>query len=128
MTEDDGIMSKCHSAMLCEQIAKGEVNPFWTLEAAQEHCGMLWSWYWKQGGGGGKIQNGGREIIGKTGDFDYELNVIEQYLQKVLNLVAAIAYDVYLASDGNEAAQIRVQAQMEEAAQINQARWDMYHE
>lgn len=114
---------KPHSAMLCEVIAEGESNPFWTLEAIQEHCNMLWSW-WNKFGDISPIENGRRIIYGKTGDFDFELYVIERYVQEVFNSIAAIMPDLYAASKGDQQALERLKPILLQLANAHQAHFD----
>ena len=88
---------------------------------------MLWTWYGEHGYTVPPIENGQRKPLGKTGDFDHELIVIEGYTQKVLNMVAALAHDLYLASDGNMAALERIRPYLLAQAEENQQRWESFH-
>lgn len=72
------------------------IDTFYTLEALQEHCNMLWGWYEKQGYEWGlEIKDGQRIIEGGVGDFDHELHVIERYAQEILNNLAKLFPEEY---------------------------------
>lgn len=84
-----------YNAKICVEVAEGNESPFSTLEAAHEHCGMLWGWYRKQGYSLPELKNGQKVIVGSVGDFDHELHVIETYIQKANSVISALLPDLY---------------------------------
>lgn len=116
-----------HNAKLCQSIADGENNPFWTIEAVQEHINMLWSWYRKQGYEVPPIENGKRQVIGSTGDFDHELVVIGGYVQNILDMLSALMPDLYKASDGDTEALSRLEPFLKDMRDRHESRWQQIH-
>lgn len=117
-------MSESPSAKTCQQVANGEKNPFWTLEAAQEHLGMLWYWYHKEGYEIPEDENGKRIDNKEVGDFSHEMLVVERYLKDVFNTMAAIQPLLYAASDGDNTALLMIKDHLIALSEKHQEDWD----
>ena len=119
-------MSKSPNAEICQQVMGGTENPFWALEAAQEHCNSMWHWWMSLGHEASSV-DGRRIITGSVGDFDFELHTIEQYLTEVFNQLAAIEPDLYAASEGDTIALQRLCGRLSVLKELYQERGDSCH-
>ena len=93
---------KSYGSGYVRAVADGEENPFWTLEALQEHVQMLWGILAKQGveiWENGK--RGGERPKGEVGTAVYHLRAVDDYSKKLFEGFAALEHVLYRASDDN---------------------------
>ena len=119
-------MDKLNSlnAKKCIEVSEGNKSPFSTLEAAQEHCGMMWGWYRKQGYSLPELKNGQKVIVGSVGDFDHELHVIETYIQKANSVISALLPDLYAYVEHHDQSALnRIIPQLLELAEMHEKKY-----
>jgi hypothetical protein len=126
--EETENVGESHNAKTCQAVADGKENPFWTLEAAQEHIGMLWGWYARQGYEPPRLEKGQKVDNKIVGDFSHELIVVERYLYKAFDMFSALNPLLYAASDGDETALKLLRDHLMALKEKHQRDWDEFEQ
>ncbi len=117
---------RSYSAQLCEEVRDGQENPFWTIEALGEHVQACWGALGKMGIPVWKNVDSRplERPNGEIGSITYHLKAIDEYHQKILNVVAALLPDLYAAAKGDEAALERIRSPLTLLADEYQQQWE----
>lgn len=113
------------SATMVNEIAEGKENPFWTIEALQEHIGECWRQLAKTGvevwdKSGPTLQR----PKGKPDTMTYSLSAVDMYASKLFQYMAALEPDIRAASEGDKEALKRVQQRLAIIAARHQKEWE----
>lgn len=118
---------KSYSAECVEKVRDGEENPFWTIEAIGEHVQACWGALGRMGinvlDDTDKIK--GRPK-GQPGDIVYHLRAIDEYQQKVWNVVSALLPDIKRMSEGETIALNKLKLELTQLAERHQREWERF--